>query len=174
MTTFTWSQKNNIELVHADTLANSSRFTDATKLVGNVHFKNQNLNLYCDSAFFHQVNNWVKAYGRVQINQGDTLNLYADSLHFDGNTNIGQLQSNVKIRDNLFKLRTDSLNFNANTSVAYYTNKAFIESKNNQLTLTSKKGKYFSSSKTFIFKDSVILNHPDYLVHSDTLEFRAV
>ena len=174
LTTIGWTQKNQLQLVHADTLENSSIYENAAKLTGNVHFKNKSLNLYCDSAFFHQVENWTRAYGRVQINQGDTLNLYADSLYFDGKTNIGKLQSNVKIRDNLFKLNTDSLHFNANTSVAYYTNHAYIKSNTNGLTLTSNKGSYFANSKTFIFKDSVILNHPDYTVYSDTLEFRAL
>ena len=167
------AQGSQIELVHADTLANSVEIEDAAKLTGNVHFKNENLNLFCDSALFHQTNNWVRAYGRVQINQGDTLNLYSDSLYFDGNTNIGKLQSNVKIRDNTFKLNTDSLNFNTSTSVAYYTNYAFIQSNDEKLTLTSTKGTYFSKTKTFIFKDSVELVHPDYKVNSDTLEFRA-
>ncbi len=168
-----WSQSSQIELVHADTLASSGQIQNAAKLIGNVHFKNQNLNLFCDSALFHQTDNWVKAYGRVQINQGDTLNLYSDSLYFDGNTNIGKLQSNVKIRDNSFKLNTDSLNFNTSTSVAFYTNYAFIISNDESLTLTSTKGTYYSKTKTFIFKDSVELVHPDYRVESDTLEFHA-
>lgn len=173
MTNAGWTQDNQMELVHADTLANSTIYPDAAKLTGNVHFKNENLNLFCDSAHFHQVENWVRAYGRVQINQGDTLNLYSDSLYFDGTTNIGKLQSNVKIRDSQFKLNTDSLSFNANSSIAYYTNSAFIESTTDELTLKSVKGTYRANSKTFIFKDSVVLNHPDYLIHSDTLEFRA-
>ena len=87
---------------------NALRFVDAVKVKGNVQFKNQDIKLFCDSAFFHQDENWVRAYGRVQINQGDTLNLYSDSLFFDGNTNIGKLQSKVKIRDKTFKLNTDS------------------------------------------------------------------
>ncbi|MFK8045514.1 MAG: OstA-like protein [Crocinitomicaceae bacterium] len=174
LSTILLGQQNKLELVHADTLTNSSTYEDAAQLRGNVHFKNENLNMFCDSAIFHQVHNWVRAYGRVQINQGDTLNLYSDSLYFDGNSNIGTLQSNVKIRDSQFKLNTDSLKFNANTSIAYYTNHAFITSNKNNLTLTSTKGTYLANSKTFIFKDSVVLNHPDYIVHSDTLEFRAI
>ncbi|MFK8038005.1 MAG: OstA-like protein [Crocinitomicaceae bacterium] len=174
MTHISWSQTNQIELVHSDVLSNSEKIEDAVKLTGNVHFKNQNLNLFCDSALFHQTQNWVKGYGRVQINQGDTLNLYSDSLFFDGNTSIGKLQSNVKIRDNSFKLNTDSLSFNTMSSVAYYSKNAFIKSNLDEMTLTSTKGKYFAKTKTFIFKDSVILEHPDYIVHSDTLEYRAL
>lgn len=171
---FAWGQENQIELIHADKVSNSIKFINAVKVNGNVQFKNQDIKLFCDSAFFHQTENWVRAYGRVQINQGDTLNLYSDSLFFDGNTNIGKLQSKVKIRDKTFKLNTDSLSFDANQSIAYYTNHAFIKSTQNELTLESVKGTYNSLTKTFIFKDSVKLLHPDYQVYSDTLEFNTL
>lgn len=171
---FAWGQENQIELIHADKVTNAVKFLDAVKVKGNVQFKNQDIKLFCDSAFFHQTENWVRAFGRVQINQGDTLNLYSDSLFFDGNTNIGKLQSKVKIRDKTFKLNTDSLSFDANQSIAYYTNYAFIKSSQNELTLESIQGTYNSLSKTFVFKDSVQLIHPDYQVYSDTLEFNTI
>ncbi|MFD1550976.1 OstA-like protein [Putridiphycobacter roseus] len=171
---FAWGQENQIELIHADKVTNSIEFFDAVKVKGNVQFKNQDIKLFCDSAFFHKTDNWVRAYGRVQINQGDTLNLYSDSLFFDGNTNIGKLQSKVKIRDKTFKLNTDSLSFDANQSIAYYSNYAFIKSTQNDLTLESTKGTYNSLTKTFTFKDSVKLLHPDYSVYSDTLEFNTL
>lgn len=169
-----YSQSNQIELVNADLVTNSIVFQDAVKAIGNVHFKTADLNMYCDSAFYHQTNNWIKAYGRVQINQGDTLNLFSDSLHFDGNTNIGILKSNVRIRDNLYKLTTDSLKFNANQSKAYYTNWATIKSNDQNFVLTSIKGSYNSNTKIFEFKDSVSLLNPDYKVFSDTLGFNSL
>jgi len=168
------SQSNQIELVHTDKLTNSILFPGAAKTVGNVHFKTTALDMFCDSAFYHQTENWLRAYGRVQINQGDTLNLFSDSLYFDGNTNIGVLQSNVRIRDNLYKMTTDSLKFNATKSIAYYTNWATIKSSQQNIVLKSIIGSYNSLTKTFLFKDSVTLNHPDYNVKSDTLEFNSL
>ena len=167
-------QGNQLELVHTDKLTNSTVYEGAAKTVGNVHLKTNNINLFCDSALFHERQNWVRAFGRVQINQGDTLNLFSDSLFYDGNTSIGVLQSNVRIRDNLYKLTTDSLKFNANTSTAYYTNHAVIKSNQQNLVLKSIVGSYNSASKTFLFKDSVSLTHPEYNVISDTLEFNAL
>ncbi len=160
-----------IELVHSDEFVSSTEFPGAGKLKGNVHFKTGNKNMYCDSAYFHKTENWIRAYSRVQINQADTLNLFCDSLYFDGNTNIGILRSNVRFRDNEFKMTTDSLEFDANQSMGYYTNWAVINSINQDLNLTSKEGYYYAQSKTFFFKDSVEVTHPNYHLSADTLEF---
>lgn len=163
-----------IELVHSDEFVNAKIFPGAGKLNGNVHFRTGNKNLYCDSAFFHKTENWVRAFGHVQINQADTLNLFCDSLYFDGQTNIGILRSNVRFRDNEYKMTTDSLKFDANQSIGYYTNWAVISSINQDLNLTSKIGYYYAQSKTFFFKDSVELIHPDYQLTADTLEFNTL
>lgn len=166
------AQSTPIEFVHADKVTNAIIFPNASKAVGNVHFRHGNKNLFCDSAYFHQTENWIKAYGTVQINQADTLNLFCDSLHYDGNTNLGILRSNVRFRDNEFKMTTDSLEFDAKNSIGYYSNWANITSINQDLKLTSKKGYYYANSKTFFFKDSVDVQHPSYQLMADTLEFR--
>ena len=167
---FSFSQQQ-IELVHSDEFVSASKFPGAGKLKGNVHFRTGNKNMYCDSAYFHKTENWIRAYSRVQINQADTLNLFCDSLYFDGNTNLGILRGNVRFRDNEFKMTTDSLEFDANQSIGYYTNWAIINSINQDLNLTSKEGYYYANSKTFFFKDSVEVNHPNYHLTADTLEF---
>jgi len=167
---FIFSQEQ-IELVHSDEFISSTEFPGAGKLKGNVHFRTGNKNMYCDSAYFHKTENWIRAYSKVQINQADTLNLFCDSLYFDGITNIGILRSNVRFRDNEFKMTTDSLRFDSNQSIGYYTNRALINSINQDLNLTSKEGYYYANSKTFFFKDSVEVNHPNYHLSADTLEF---
>ena len=167
-----YGQSTPIEFVHADKVTNALIFNNASKAKGNVHFRHGNKNLFCDSAYFHQTENWIRAYGQVQINQADTLNLFCDSLYFDGNTNIGILRSNVRFRDNEFKMTTDSLKFDATNSIGYYTNWAKITSINQDLKLTSRKGYYYANSKTFFFKDSVDVQHPNYTLNADTLEFR--
>jgi lipopolysaccharide export system protein LptA len=165
------AQESNIELVHSDLLSNAKVFEDAIKVTGNVHFKHENRNLFCDSAYFHKTENWIRAYGNVHLNQADTLNLFCDSLYYDGNTNIGILRSNVRFRDNEFKMVTDSLEFDANKNIGYYSNWAVITSIKQEIKLTSKKGYYFANSKTFFFKDSVDVQHPKYHLEADTLEF---
>ena len=42
--------------------------------------------LYCDSAYLNEKENNVIAYGHVHIKVSDTLNIFGDTLKYDGNT----------------------------------------------------------------------------------------
>lgn len=169
-----FAQTDVIELVYAKDVVNSVKYENTTVAKGNVEFKHNGTRLFCDSALYFRNQNLVHAYGKVQINQGDTVNLFCDSLKFNGNTNISKLISNVRFRDNEYLLLTDSLEYNGNKSFGYYKRWATISSINSDLKLTSKKGYYYSDTKTFFFKDSVHVEDPKYELFSDTLEFRTL
>lgn len=168
------AQDKPVRLVFAETVTDYKGQVNTTRAVGNVQFEYTNTRLFCDSAIFLRTPNLIYAYGHVQINQGDTVNLFCDSLVYDGKTNISKLRSNVRFRDNEYKLVTDSLDYDANRSLGYYKNHAVISSIREDLKLTSTKGYYYSNTKTFFFKDSVHVEHPEYELFSDTLEFRTL
>lgn len=168
------AQKEDVRLVFSETVSNSVTFVNTTVAEGNVEFAHGGSRLFCDSALFFRDRNLVHAYGHVQINQGDTVNLFCDSLKFNGKTNISKLLSNVRFRDNEYLLTTDSLEYNGNRSYGYYSNHAQISSINSELKLTSVKGYYYSQTKTFFFKDSVHVEDPKFELFSDTLEFRTI
>ncbi|MBI3136875.1 MAG: hypothetical protein HYZ14_19525 [Bacteroidetes bacterium] len=168
------AQDKPLRLIFAETVSDYKGQVNTTKAVGNVQFEYTNTRLFCDSAIFLRVPNLIYAYGHVQINQGDTINLFCDSLLYDGNTNISKLRSNVRFRDNEYKLVTDSLDYNGNLSLGYYKNHAVISSIRDDSKLTSVKGYYYSNTKTFFFKDSVHVANPEYELFSDTLEFRTL
>ncbi len=167
-----YTQEDVIRLVFAEDVINSEIHKNTTVAKGNVEFKHKGARLFCDSALFFQDLNLVHAFSNVQINQGDTVNLFCDSLKYNGKTNISKLISNVRFRDNEYLMLTDSLDYNGNTSIGKYTNWAKISSINSDLKLTSKKGYYYSTTKTFFFKDSVHVEDENYDLFSDTLEFR--
>lgn len=161
-----------VRLIFAETVSDYKGQVNTTKAIGNVQFEYQNSKLFCDSAIFLRTPNLIYAYGHVQVNQGDTVNLFCDSLFYNGNTNMSELRGHVRLRDNEYKLLTDSMDYNGNLSMGYYQAGAVITSINEDLKLTSRKGSYFSNSKTFFFRDSVHVTHPEYELFSDTLEFR--
>ncbi|MEO9531166.1 MAG: OstA-like protein [Crocinitomicaceae bacterium] len=165
-------KKDVVKLIFAETVTNSDKYKNTTKAVGNVHFEHNQTNLYCDSALFFRDKDLVHAYGKVHINQGDTINLFCDSLKYDGNTKISRLQGNVRMRDNAYKLVTDSLDYNGNNSTGRYLRNAVITTIKDDLKLTSVKGYYHANQKTFFFKDSVRMTHPNFKLIADTLEFR--
>jgi lipopolysaccharide assembly outer membrane protein LptD (OstA) len=161
-----------VRLIYAETVKDADNSVNTTKAIGSVHFEHNETNLYCDSALFFRDQNLIHAYGKVHINQGDTINLFCDSLKYDGNTKISRLQGNVRMRDNAYKLVTDSLEYNGNNSVGKYLRNAVITTIKDDIKLTSVKGYYHANQKTFFFKDSVRVTHPNYSLSSDTLEFR--
>ena len=62
-------------------------------------FKQDYSILRSDSAYFYPQDNAFDAFSNVNINQGDTLNIYSDKLHYNGNTKIALLTNNVKMVD---------------------------------------------------------------------------
>ncbi len=161
-----------VKLIYAETVQDAEGHVNTTKAVGNVHFEHNKTNLYCDSALFFRDLDLIHAYSKVHVNQGDTINMFCDSLIYDGKTKISKLQGNVRMRDKEYKLVTDSLEYNGEQSIGHYQNFATITSITNDMKLTSIKGFYHANLKTFFFKDSVRITHPDYNLESDTLEFR--
>lgn len=156
----------------AETVKDVPGLTNTTQATGNVHFQHNNANLYCDSAIFFRDDNRVNAYSRVHINQGDTINLFCDSLRYNGNTKISKLDGNVRMRDQEYKLVTDSLEYDGNNAIGAYDNFATITTIKDDIKLTSIKGYYHAKPKIFFFKDSVRVSHPEYQLISDTLEYR--
>lgn len=160
-----------IKIIHADFFEKDAKVSDAQKLIGNVEFEHEGVKMYCDSAYLFSESNSLDAYSRVQINQGDTINVFADTLYFDGNTKLAKFRGNVRMRDRDYKLDTDSMNYDVDKSVGIYRNFGTITSVKDKNVLTSIIGRYEASQKKMFFKDSVVLTHPDYVFNSDTLEY---
>jgi len=145
---------------------------DIQRIIGNVIMSHDSAYLYCDSAYLNDEKNNVVAFGNVHIKISDTLNLFGDSLKYDGNTKIAHIYSNVRLIDNQTILTTDTLVFDRKTQIAQYDYWGKIV--NDKNILVSKHGYYFTDKKEFFFKEKVILINPDYLMHSDTLMYNTV
>lgn len=161
-----------IEIINADRVSFDQNINpDAQMLVGNVQLMHKDVIMYCDSALLFQGTNKLEAYGDVEINQGDTLHLYGDSLYYNGNIRQGKVMGNVLMEEKETELTTDVLLYNAIKSEAYYTTGGKIVSKKNKNVLTSTRGTYASKIKTFYFKDHVVLVNPEYTVNTDTMDY---
>ena len=125
--------------------------SDKLRLLGNVNFLYQGNKMYCDSAHYFEKKQVVRAYGRVHINKRDTLNLFCDSLLYNGKTRKAKLWGNVRVRDNEYKLTTDTLEYDAKASQAIYRNGGRVTSILSQEVLTSQVGYFHPESKNFFF-----------------------
>lgn len=146
----------------------------ANRLIGNVIFEHDGAIMTCDSAYLFQKSNALEAYGRVKINQGDTLHLAGDSLFYLGNSKMAKLRNNIVMTNPDITLTTNYLDYDMTKKVAYYYGGANINSKKRGNKLFSQTGSYYSETKQMYFKDDVKLENEKYIMTSDTLIFNTV
>jgi lipopolysaccharide assembly outer membrane protein LptD (OstA) len=161
-----------IEILNADIIKSErSLGSGAQKLLGNVKFKHDDAIMTCDSAYFYSKSYSFDAFSNVVIEQGDTLFLYGDKLHYEGESRIARFRKNVKLVNDSTVLVTEHLDYNRETDLAYYFNGGVITEGDNEL--SSELGHYYTQTEIFHFKDSVVINNPDYNIYSDTLQYHS-
>lgn len=142
---------------------------DTKRLLGNVIFTHGGAKMYCDSAYFYSRKNSLDAYWNVYINQGDTVHLYGDYLHYDGNTKIANVRQNVRLLNRKTKLTTEALDYDLGKRVGYYMDHADIVIEGDSL--ESKIGYFYTKSDLLDFQDSVIVTTPDYTIYSERMKY---
>ena len=164
-------RKTKVYLEHANTLSfDQAQNPDAQVLVGEVCFRHDSSYMYCDSAYFFEKSNSLEAFSHVRMEQGDTLFVYGDYLHYNGDTQIAHLRDNVRMENGQVTLFTDSLNYERISNIGYYFEGGMIVDSLNQL--SSFYGQYSPATKLAIFHDSVRLENPDFTLYSDTLHYQ--
>ena len=157
-----------VYLLHADETRFDQRLnSDAQILVGDVVFRHDSMYMYCDSALFYEASNSLDAYGHVKMNQGDTLFLYGDRLHYNGDEMLAKVRENVMMIDKQMTLTTDSLNYDRTINLGYYFNWGTVEDTLN--VLTSEWGEYDTQTNDAVFNYEVTLTNPNFVLTSDTL-----
>ncbi len=142
------------------------------RLLGNVILKQNKTTIYCDSAYLFKKRNFVEAFGRVRITEGDSVTITGNKLEYDGNTKKAKLRNNVvftKLATST--LYTDHLDFDRPKNLAYYYNGGRLVDSIN--VLTSNKGYYDLNSNMASFKKNVHVKNPDYTMTSDSLQYNS-
>ncbi len=168
-------RKSKVRLEHTDIQSFNKNINDQRQvLTGNVVFRHDSSYMYCDSAYFYEQDLSLEGFGRVRLEQGDTLFVYGDYLFYDGNLELAQIRRNVRMV-NIQKdtseviLYTDSLDYNRQTDIGYYFDGGRIVDAENEL--VSVYGQYSPGTKIAVFNDSVRLTNPNFILYSDTLEY---
>jgi lipopolysaccharide assembly outer membrane protein LptD (OstA) len=145
--------------------------TDVIKLYRNVKFKHEGAIMTCDSAYYYRKENSFDAYSNVRVNQGDTVSMTCNTLHYDGTSKILDAKGDVHFRDKKMTLLTPSITYNRENGTAVYTQGGDITDPEN--TLHSRLGIYNTTTEWFIFKDSVRLKSAKYSIEADTLFYNS-
>lgn len=157
-----------VEMREAELWSKRAGF-DAEILTGNVIFFHEGAFMYCDSAYLYQQTNTFEAFSNVRMEQGDTIFVYGDYLHYDGNTRLAQLRENIRMEDRTVTLFTDSLDYDRSANLGYYFEGGMLVDEENEL--TSYWGQYDPDTKQALFSDSVKLVNEDYIIYADTLKY---
>lgn len=162
--------KTKVELIHADFWTPDKKLgREVGRFIGNVAFKHKDIIMTCDSAYFFQNKNQLKAFSKVHVEQGDTLDMYGDYLFYDGTKELANMEGNVELIDNKTHLFTNKVEYDVSKRIARYPEKGRITDEKN--TLVSMLGNYEVNEKMFHFKDSIKITNPDYVMTADTMDY---
>lgn len=166
-------------LEHAGELR-SSASTDYQILVDDVEFSRDGMHMWCDSAHFYDLTGSFEAFGSVRMQQGDTLFIYGDTLHYDNITRLATLLAapgrDVRLINRDVTLTTTEFNYDLGLDLGYYDCGGILNDRQNRL--TSLEGEYSPTTKEAVFRENVVLtslNRDDTLrIFSDNLYYNTM
>jgi len=113
----------------------------------------------------------MRAFGKIKINQGDSIVLTGENLTYFGSRNQADIKGNVVLIDKQMTLRTEQIFYNLSANIASYPQQGTII--DNEKTINSRKGEYHSNIHKFIFKDSVIVIAKDYTILTENMHYNS-
>lgn len=150
-----------VHLEHANTLSFDKNVdADRQVLRGDVLFRHDSVYMSCDSAYFYQSRNSFEAFSNVHVYEGDTLNMWCDSLSYNGDIMLGELYDRVVLRHNDVELHTDYLIYKRVEAEAHYPCSGWIADPQNHLQSTL--GWYYTDSRLSVFRDNVEMRTYDF------------
>jgi lipopolysaccharide export system protein LptA len=109
----------------------------------------------------------LEAFGKVHINDNDSLHIYSDYLKYLGKEKKAMLTGKVSLTDGKGTLTTSRLDYDLNTHIGNYYDGGKVV--NGKTVLTSKEGFYYEDTRDVYFKKDVVLVDPEYTIKTDTL-----
>lgn len=164
--------KTKIQIIHADSLRGSKPQGSEdyyNKLIGNVQVKSDDINMTCDSAYLYQKQNFIKAFGNVNIIKGAVTSAKANYVEYQGANAQAIMKDNVQIYDGGNTLITDDLTYNLKTKIGIYQHGGSLVAK--ETTVSSEYGKYNGYTKQAYFKGDVFITNADNEIESKELSY---
>ncbi len=168
-------EKKKIEIVYAGTVKIDEANYPGAKILTRddsqqVHILHENINLWCDKAIQYSNENFIEAYGNVQMVQGDTINMTSKYIEYSGLTQLAFASGDVVLKDPTSTITSDTLYFDRLKQEAFYRNGGTVV-KDTSGTITSKIGRYYMDLKKYKFVQDVVLVNKDATIHSNYFDF---
>ncbi len=166
----TAQDKKKIVIEHADfTQSDQTEIPDAVVLSGNVIVLHDGIRMNCNKAYYFTKENYIKLFGNVKMNQGDSLFMDSRYAEYNGNRKFAYATGDVAMRSPEMRLTTDTINFDRTIQQAYYNTYGTIV--NGENTLKSKSGRFIVAEKKYEFRTAVVLTNPKHVLKSNHLDY---
>ena len=167
-------ERRKIEIEYAPFMTFDESNPDATILTRDnskqVHIKHEGIELWCDEAIYYGKQDFIEAYGKVYVKQGDTINMTSKYVEYSGKTQLAFASGSVVLKDPTSVISTDTLYFDRVKQQAFYRSSGKVV-RDTSGTITSTIGRYYMVSKKYQFVDNVKLVNPEYVIKSNRLDF---
>ena len=167
-------ERRRIEIEYAPFMTFDESNPDATILTRNnskqVHIKHEGIELWCDEAIYYGKEDFIEAYGKVHVKQGDTINMTSKYVEYSGKTQLAFASGTVILTDPNSEITTDTLYFDRVKQQAFYRSSGKVV-RDTTGTITSTIGRYYMNSKKYQFVNNVKLVNPEYVIESNQLDF---
>lgn len=148
---------------------NQIEIPGATVFTGNVNVVHNGVHIFCNKAYYFDEEDYIKAFGNVRINQGDSLQMNSRYAEYDGKKELAFATGDVFLRSPESTLTTDTIYFDKKNQMAFYNSYGTIVNKEN--TLKSKSGRYFVESKKYQFNTKVVVTNPKAKIETNHLDY---
>lgn len=135
---------------------------------GQVYIVHEGVKMWCDQAYLYPEDNFVRAYGNVFLNQGDTISLRSNYTEYNGNTQLAFARGEVLLKEPSTTLESEMLYFDRVRQQAYYDTGGVVKDSSN--VLNSIIGRYYTETKKYQFEKEVHIKNPEYDLHSEHVD----
>ena len=137
---------------------NEIEIPGAVIFTGNVQVLHNGIKMNCNKAYYFESEKYIKAFGNVIINQGDSIFMNSRYAEYDGKTEFAFATGDGSMRSPESTLVTDTVYFDKKNQQAFYNSYGTIHNKEN--TLKSKSGRYYVDQKKYKFTTAVTVTNP--------------
>ena len=116
---------------------------------GQVHIYHDGIDMFCDKAIFYGKEDFIEAYGNVNMKQGDTINLTSKYVEYSGKTQLAFASGDVVLTDPQSTITSDTLYFNRASQESYYKSGGKVV-RDSSGTITSRIGRYYMNEKNTV------------------------
>ena len=148
---------------------NQTEIPGAIVFTGNVRIIHNGVRMVCNKAYHFKDENYVKAFGNVQMNQGDTITMNSRYAEYNGDKEFAFATGDVVLRSPESTLTTDTVYFDKKNQQAFYNTYGTIRNKEN--TLRSKSGRYYVDQKKYKFTTAVTVTNPESTIKTNNLDY---